>query len=73
MLKKSIAISDDYMLFWLTAQENKSSYKTKKIPVSRDSIHLENESINSSFLSCLTSMIMLLTRLYIRLTFKTAG
>jgi hypothetical protein len=28
----------------LQAQENKSSYKTKKIPVSRDSIHLENKA-----------------------------
>jgi hypothetical protein len=37
----------------LQAQENKSLYKTKKISVSKDSIHLENESVNSSFFKLL--------------------
>lgn len=32
----------------LQAQETNSSYKTKKIPITRDTIHLENTSINSS-------------------------
>jgi hypothetical protein len=71
MLKKVLLLAM-IMLFWLTSP-GKQIIIQNKIPVSRDSIHLENESINSSFLSCLTPMIMLLTRLYIRLTFKTAG
>ncbi len=33
---------------WLQAQETNSLYKTKKIPISRDTIHLEKTSINSS-------------------------
>ena len=32
----------------LQAQETNSSYKTKKIPITRDTIYLENTSINSS-------------------------
>ncbi|RTZ10189.1 hypothetical protein EKM05_05335 [Flavobacterium sp. GSP27] len=49
------------LLFWtviscisgLHAQEINSLYKTKKIPFSRDTIHLEKESINSSFFKLL--------------------
>jgi len=37
----------------LYAQENNSLYKTKKIPVSRDTIRLENESLNASFFKLL--------------------
>ena len=38
---------------WLQAQETNSLYKTKKILVSRDTIHLENESLNSNFFKLL--------------------
>lgn len=49
------------LLFWivlvffsgLQAQEISTPYKTKKIPVSRDTIHLEKTSINSSFFKLL--------------------
>ncbi|NGY36376.1 hypothetical protein FQU23_002500 [Flavobacterium sp. XN-5] len=37
----------------LYAQENNSLYTTKKIPVSRDTIRLENESLNTSFFKLL--------------------
>ncbi len=37
----------------LQAQENNSLYKTKKLSVSRDTIHLENVSLNSSFFKLL--------------------
>ncbi|TDE06482.1 hypothetical protein [Flavobacterium hiemivividum] len=37
----------------LYAQENNSLYKTKKIPVSRDTIRLQNESLNASFFKLL--------------------
>lgn len=39
----------------LYAQENNSLYKTKKIPVSRDTIYLEKESLNASFFKLLDS------------------
>lgn len=49
------------LLFWLVigcfsglqAQETNSLYKTKKIIVSRDTIHLESENINSNFFELL--------------------
>jgi hypothetical protein len=37
----------------LHAQENNSLYKTKKIPFSRDTIYLENESLNASYFKLL--------------------
>jgi hypothetical protein len=51
--KKNIAFSDDYMFSGLHAQENNSLYKTKKIPFSRDTIYLENESLNASYFKLL--------------------
>jgi hypothetical protein len=50
---KKIAFSDDYMFSGLHAQENNSLYKTKKIPFSRDTIYLENESLNASYFKLL--------------------
>jgi hypothetical protein len=49
------------LLFWLVigcfsglqAQETNSLYKTKKIIISRDTIHLESEGINSNFFELL--------------------
>ncbi|MFT7335430.1 MAG: hypothetical protein ACI9M1_001337 [Porticoccaceae bacterium] len=49
MLKKVLLLAMIIYFSGLQAQENKSLYKIKKIHVSRDSIHLENESLNSSF------------------------
>ena len=39
----------------LHAQENNSLYKTKKIPVTRDTLFIENVSINSSFFELVDS------------------
>ena len=40
---------------WLQAQETNSLYKTKKIIASRDTIHLEYESLNSDFFKLLNA------------------
>src|SRR3970040_311192 len=53
MLKKVLLLAMIIYFSGLQAQENKSLYKIKKIPVSRDSIRLENESLNSSFFKLL--------------------
>jgi hypothetical protein len=53
MLKKVLLLAMIIYFSGLKAQENKSLYKTKKILVSKDSIHLENESVNSSFFNLL--------------------
>jgi hypothetical protein len=53
MLKKVLLFATIIYFSGIQAQENKSLYKIKKIPVSRDSIHLENESVNSNFFKLL--------------------
>ncbi|KUJ60479.1 hypothetical protein AR687_18000 [Flavobacteriaceae bacterium CRH] len=55
MLKKLLFLT---VLIWfsgLQAQETESSYKTKKVIATRDTIHLEKFSINSSFFELLNS------------------
>lgn len=55
MLKKLLFL---FVLIWysgLQAQETDSSYKTKKVIATRDTIHLENVSINSGFFQLLNS------------------
>ncbi|MFH6997522.1 hypothetical protein ACHRVZ_06295 [Flavobacterium sp. FlaQc-57] len=55
MLKKLLFLT---VLFWfsgLQAQETESSYKTKKVITSRDTIRLEEVSINSSFFQILNT------------------
>lgn len=55
MVKKLLFLT---VLFWfsgLQAQETESSYKTKKVIASRDTIHLEQVSINSSFFQILNT------------------
>jgi hypothetical protein len=47
------------MFSGLHAQENNSLYKTKKIPFSRDTIYLENESLNASYFKLLDANNML--------------
>jgi hypothetical protein len=53
MFKKVLLLAMIIYFSGLQAQENNALYKTKKIPVSKDSIHLENESVNSSFFKLL--------------------
>ncbi|TRX23967.1 hypothetical protein [Flavobacterium franklandianum] len=48
MLKKILIFLAILCFSGLQAQEGNSLYKTKKIPFTRDTIHLENSSINSS-------------------------
>ena len=48
MLKKILIFLAILCFSGLQAQERNSLYKTKKIPFTRDTIHLENTSINSS-------------------------
>ncbi|MBF4517405.1 hypothetical protein IRZ71_13660 [Flavobacterium sp. ANB] len=55
MLKKLLFLT---VLIWfsgLQAQETESSYQTKKVIATRDTIHLEKFSINSSFFELLNS------------------
>lgn len=53
MLKKVLFLAVMIYFSGLQAQENISLYKTKKIPFSRDTIHIENASLNSSFFKLL--------------------
>lgn len=48
MLKNILILLAIIFFSGLHAQETNSPYKTKKIPITRDTIHLENTSINSS-------------------------
>jgi hypothetical protein len=48
----------------LHAQENNSLYKTKKIPFSRDTIYLENESLNASYFKLLANNTAINSTLY---------
>ena len=48
MFKNSLILLALICFSGLHAQERNSLYKTKKIPITRDTIHLENTSINSS-------------------------
>ncbi|MEZ7499057.1 hypothetical protein QO200_09910 [Flavobacterium sp. Arc3] len=53
MVKKIVLLVMIICFSGLHAQENNSLYKTKKVPFSRDTIHLENESLNASFFKLL--------------------
>jgi hypothetical protein len=53
MLKKVLLFLVLLFFSWLEAQETNSLYKTAKIAVSFDTIHLEKVSINSSFFKLL--------------------
>lgn len=48
MLKNLLILLTMFCFSGLLAQETNSLYKTKKIPITRDTIHLEKTSINSS-------------------------
>lgn len=53
MVKKILLLAMIICFSGLYAQENNSLYKTKKIPFSRDTIHLESKSLNGSFFKLL--------------------
>ena len=53
MLKNILLLLAILCFSGLHAQEINSSYKTKKILVSHDTIHLENESLNPGFFKLL--------------------
>jgi hypothetical protein len=53
MVKKILLLAMIICFSGLHAQENNSLYKTKKIPFSRDTIYLENESLNASYFKLL--------------------
>lgn len=55
MLKKLLFLTVFIWFSGLQAQETESSYKTKKVIISRDTIHLEDFSINSSFFEILNT------------------
>jgi hypothetical protein len=49
MLKKVLLLAMIFYFSGLHAQKNNSLYNTKKIPVTKDTIYVERESLNSSF------------------------
>lgn len=55
MLKKLLLLLVLISYSGLKAQETESLYKTKKVSVTRDTIHLENFSINSNFFELLNA------------------
>jgi hypothetical protein len=55
MLKKLLFLTVIIWFSGLQAQETESSYQTKKVIVSKDTIHLEKFSINSSFFQLLNT------------------
>jgi hypothetical protein len=55
MLKKLLFLTVFIWYSGLHAQETESSYKTKKVIATRDTIHLEEFSINSSFFQILNT------------------
>ena len=66
------------LLFWLIlaafsglhAQEINTLYKTKKIPVSRDTIHIEKNSINSSFFKLLDAKANTIDTSFYKINFQ---
>jgi hypothetical protein len=71
MLKKVLLLAMIIYFSGLQAQENKSLYKIKKIPVSKDSIHLENASINSNFFKLLDAADKAIDSSLYKVEFKT--
>ncbi|HJY13966.1 MAG TPA: hypothetical protein VJ304_14325, partial [Flavobacterium sp.] len=55
MLKKLLFLTVILWFSGLHAQETESAYKTKKVIATRDTIHLEEFSINSSFFQLLNT------------------
>jgi len=70
MLKKVLFLLVMICFSGLQAQETNSLYKTKKIPVSRDTIHLENFSLNSSFFKLLDANDKIVDTTYYEINFE---
>ena len=56
----------------MQAQETSSLYKTKKIPATLDTIHFENESINSSFFKVLDANEKPIDTVFYKINFQKA-
>ncbi|MFV8376374.1 hypothetical protein [Flavobacterium sp. LB1P71] len=72
MLKKVVFLFLILCFSGLQAQETNSLYKTKKIPATRDTIHLENESINSSFFKVLDANEKPIDTVFYKINFQKA-
>ncbi|MFV5686212.1 hypothetical protein ACM55I_12285 [Flavobacterium sp. GB2R13] len=72
MLKKVVFLFLMMCFSGLQAQETNSLYKTKKIPATRDTIHLENESINSSFFKLLDANEKPIDTVFYKINFQKA-
>ena len=70
MLKKLLFLFVLICYSGLSAQETDSSYKTKKIIATRDTIHLENVSINSGFFQLLNSKNEPIDSTFYKIDFK---
>ena len=70
MLKKALLILMIICFSGIYAQENKSLYQSKKIATSKDTIHIENESLNSSFLKLLNATNQLIDSTSYKVDFK---
>ncbi|MDD5149746.1 MAG: hypothetical protein PHC28_04610 [Flavobacterium sp.] len=70
MLKKVLFLLTMIYFSGLRAQETNSLYKTKKIPVSLDTIHLENVSINASFFKLLDANEKPIDTSYYKINFE---
>ena len=70
MLKKALLLLMIICFSGIYAQENKSLYQSKKIATSKDTIHIENESLNSSFLKLLNATNQLIDSTSYKIDFK---
>ena len=70
MLKKLLFLFVLICYSGLWAQETDSSYKTKKVIATRDTIHLENVSINSGFFQLLNSRNEPIDSTFYKIDFK---
>ena len=70
MLKKLFFFGFISVFSALHAQEINTSYKTKKIPVSYDTIHLEKTSINSSFFKLLDNQSKVVDTSFYKINFQ---
>jgi hypothetical protein len=70
MLKKVLLLAMIIYFPGLHAQENNTLYKTKKIPVSNDTIYVEKESLNNSFFTLVYSKGTLIDSSLYQINFK---
>ncbi len=70
MLKRILILAVLILFSKLQAQENNSLYKTTKIRVTRDTIHLENASINSSFFKLLDANDKTIDTTFYKINFR---